>query len=57
MLTLSKVTDADEGLYMCKSLIPIRMQLIYQVRVISKSIREGEMSIEATLTIACCSKS
>ncbi|CAF2707629.1 unnamed protein product [Rotaria sp. Silwood2] len=34
ILTLSKVTDADEGLYMCKSFSFERMEMTYQVRVI-----------------------
>ena len=36
ILTLSKVTDSDEGLYMCKSLSPKTIQMAYQVRVIRK---------------------
>ena len=34
ILTLSKVTNLDEGLYMCKSLLPRTIQMTYQVRVI-----------------------
>jgi len=34
ILTLSKVTYSDEGLYMCKSLSPKTIQMAYQVRVI-----------------------
>ncbi|CAF1670366.1 unnamed protein product, partial [Adineta ricciae] len=34
ILTLSKVTNSDEGLYMCKSLLPRTIQMTYQVRVI-----------------------
>jgi hypothetical protein len=36
ILTLAKVTDSDEGLYMCKSLSPKTIQMTYQVRVIGK---------------------
>jgi len=34
ILTLTKVTDSDEGLYMCKSLSPKTIQMTYQVQVI-----------------------
>ena len=34
ILTLAKVNDSDEGLYMCKSLSPKTIQMTYQVRVI-----------------------
>ncbi|CAF3627627.1 unnamed protein product [Adineta steineri] len=34
ILTLAKVTESDEGLYMCKSLSPKLIQMTYQVRVI-----------------------
>ncbi|CAF1090563.1 unnamed protein product [Rotaria sp. Silwood1] len=34
ILTLSNVTDFDEGLYMCKSFTSERMEMTYQVRVI-----------------------
>ena len=34
ILTLSKITESDEGLYMCKSLSPKTIQMAYQVRVI-----------------------
>ncbi len=34
ILTLAKVTESDEGLYMCKSLSPKTIQMAYQVRVI-----------------------
>ncbi|CAF1603064.1 unnamed protein product [Rotaria magnacalcarata] len=34
ILTLSKVNESDEGLYMCKSLSPKTIQMAYQVRVI-----------------------
>jgi len=36
ILTLTKVTDSDEGLYMCKSLSPKTIQMTYQLRVIRK---------------------
>ncbi|CAF1501149.1 unnamed protein product [Adineta steineri] len=34
ILTLTKITDSDEGLYMCKSLLPKTIQMTYQVQVI-----------------------
>ncbi|UJR15079.1 hypothetical protein I4U23_002046 [Adineta vaga] len=34
ILTLTKVTDADEGLYMCKSFLRKTIQMTYQVRII-----------------------
>ncbi|CAF3569656.1 unnamed protein product [Rotaria sordida] len=34
ILTLSKVNESDEGLYICKSLSPKTIQMAYQVRVI-----------------------
>ena len=48
ILTLARVTDSDEGLYMCKSLSPKTIQMAYQVRVIRKKI---DRSIDLTLRI------
>ena len=36
ILTLTKITDADEGLYMCKLLSSKILQMTYEVRVIRK---------------------
>lgn len=36
ILTLNRVNESDEGLYMCKSLSPKTIQMAYQVRVIRK---------------------
>ena len=36
ILTLAKVTHADEGLYMCKLLSIRTIQMTYQVRIIRK---------------------
>ena len=40
ILTLAKINDSDEGLYMCKSLSPPTMQMTYQVRVIREYLVE-----------------
>ncbi|CAF4881755.1 unnamed protein product [Rotaria sp. Silwood1] len=46
ILTLSKVNESDEGLYMCKSLSPKTIQMAYQVRVIhSLDIHSKEVLI------------
>ena len=37
ILSLAKVTHADEGLYMCKSLSPKTIQMTYLLRVIGRS--------------------
>lgn len=36
ILTLAKITEIDEGLYMCKALSPTVMEMTYNVRVIRK---------------------
>ena len=36
ILTLGKISESDEGLYMCKSLALKTIQMTYQVRVIGK---------------------
>lgn len=42
ILTLAKINDSDEGLYMCKSLSPPTMQMTYQVRVIREYLAEEQ---------------
>ena len=44
ILTLAKVTEADEGLYMCKSLSPKTIQMAYLVRVIRESFIGNSLS-------------
>jgi len=51
ILTLSKVTDSDEGLYMCKSLSSKTIQMTYQIRVIRKLQKKNDFFIFICLII------
>lgn len=51
ILTLAKITEADEGLYMCKALSPTVMEMAYNVRVIRKRYRSTEVDDGRSLLI------